>query len=126
MSPTELSDNLSNTSVSVLVSPTIPLDSSHSSISYLSSIALSIIFNPATIGVDKIIPTIPQKYPNINNVIIIVTGCKWTVLLIIIGCKTILSICWIRSATTMVRTPTKGLTVKPTIAASAPPIHGPI
>ena len=60
MSPTELSDNLSNTSVSVLVSPTIPLDSSHSSISYLSIPVLS--SDGSSLGVPPLINFISLSF----------------------------------------------------------------
>ena len=94
-------------------------------ISYLSSKYVNIAFNAAITGVAKNIPIIPQKCPNTNNPIIIVTGCNFVILLITIG--------WIRfpsrncttTITASVNIPIVGLCENATITAGSPPIYGP-
>lgn len=82
-------------------------------------------FKTAIIGVAKIIPKIPQKYPNTNKPNIIVTGCNFIVLLITIGWKKFPSKNWIITITTKAKIPILMSCEKATITAGAPPIYGP-
>ena len=86
---------------------------------------MNIAFNEAIIGVDTNIPIIPQKCPNINNPIIIVTGCSFVVLLITSGCMKFPSKNCIIMIASSVKIPIGPLCENPTITAGIPPIYGP-
>ena len=76
----------------------------------------------ATIGVDKIIPSTPQKCPNTNNATITVTGLNFIVRLITIGCNKLPSIPWIIKIIINTAIPIPVPYEKATINAGAAPI----
>jgi len=80
----------------------------------------------AIIGVAKIIPKIPKKFPKNNKPIIIVTGCNFMVFPITTGCKKLLSNTWAIITAINTHIPVIGLIERPTITAGAPPIYGPM
>ena len=68
----------------------------------------------------------PKKCPNINNDIIIVTGCNFKFLLWTSGVNITLSNAWTTTTLIIVTIPVGIPCVNPTITAGAAPIHGPI